>query len=211
MADLLPARWKPAEYLTCPDLTKLRVAAESLRCFGNELPNRLNFDRCDWGVLRPGSPYRPDRGLDRLTELASELDRYIESVGDIPPPWVIAVPTVSHFVNEMNALHRLAFDAARVYSALAESAPVQQSPAEQTMPEESVGAGRKAKGKHINARMMKLIEEKPEAWNWSARQFAVCLDCSDGTVKGTAKWKELVIARAVAKVDRVLRQERRST
>jgi hypothetical protein len=70
-------------------------------------------------------------------------------------------------------------------------------------------SGGRGKGKHIDAKMLKVMAENPESHGWSARQWADHLDCSDGTVKDTKTWKErLKAARSMAAADRMTRSER---
>lgn len=47
---------------------------------------------------------------------------------------------------------------------------------------------KKARGKNINALMLSVMSENAEAIGWTAQQWALHLDCSDGTVKGTKAW-----------------------
>lgn len=67
----------------------------------------------------------------------------------------------------------------------------------------------KRKGKNVEARMLKVIAEKPESLTWSASQWAQHLGCSAGTVKGTETWKERIASvRAAAKVDAAMRRKK---
>lgn len=57
----------------------------------------------------------------------------------------------------------------------------------------------------INARMIDLLGRKPEAKDWSARQFAMALDCSKGSIGDAAAWKTLMQTRESAKAARQTR------
>lgn len=57
-------------------------------------------------------------------------------------------------------------------------------------PAAQVPAKPAGKGKNIDARMLKQLADDHSSASWSARQWAVFLECSDGTVKDTKTWKE---------------------
>jgi hypothetical protein len=60
----------------------------------------------------------------------------------------------------------------------------------------------KAKGKNIDARMLKTMTNRPESCGWTANQWAEHLHCAAGTVKGTKTWKErLKAVRAMQAAD----------
>ena len=51
----------------------------------------------------------------------------------------------------------------------------------------------------INARMIDLLGRRPEAKDWSARQFSVALECSKGSIGTAAAWRTLMQTRKDAK------------
>lgn len=68
------------------------------------------------------------------------------------------------------------------------------------------------KGKHIDARMLKVMAENPESHGWTAQQWADHLQCSAGTVKETKTWTErLAAARATAAADAASKMDRSGT
>lgn len=85
-------------------------------------------------------------------------------------------------------------------------------PRDHPLPEakkKSEGGKPRAKGKNINGRMAKMLQSDPQKLQWSARMWAECLECSEGTVKGTFTWKQTVkAARALNKADRMQRPKR---
>src|SRR5262249_36082120 len=82
----------------------------------------------------------------------------------------------------------------------------------ETIPHESAARKGKVKGAGIGASMLKAPAENPESHGWSARQWAIHLDCSDGTVKATKTWKErLKAARATRLADAAARMDRSGT
>lgn len=91
------------------------------------------------------------------------------------------------------------------------SAPPQSE--EQAAPTAAVSIRAKtggAKGKMIHARMLKTLSENPEAYGWTALEWAAQLKCSDGTIKGTELWKVTLKAhRAIAKAEKARVTDRR--
>jgi hypothetical protein len=65
--------------------------------------------------------------------------------------------------------------------------------------------GKKGRGKHIDAQMLKMTSGDAARCDWTAREWAQQLGCSEGTVKGTAAWKRAMQARKVRDADRVAR------
>lgn len=58
------------------------------------------------------------------------------------------------------------------------------------------------KGKRINERMLKKIQDDPDSVYWSAAKWSQALDCSKSTIAGTKAWKNCTIAKASSKQDR---------
>jgi hypothetical protein len=66
----------------------------------------------------------------------------------------------------------------------------------------------RGKGKNIDARMLKVMAEKPESHGWSVRQWATHFGCSASTVADTKTWKErLKTARAMQRAEAATRME----
>lgn len=61
----------------------------------------------------------------------------------------------------------------------------------------------------VNARMIEVIQRRPEAANWTAKQWATKLGCALSTVKETRTWKNLVLTRAEKKYERAAPRDRR--
>lgn len=61
----------------------------------------------------------------------------------------------------------------------------------------------KARGKHVGARMLKLLEDDRSCYDWSAEQFAQNLGCSKPTVINTKAWKNIMTVRALRLAERV--------
>jgi hypothetical protein len=80
------------------------------------------------------------------------------------------------------------------------AAPVPQAPE---------GRGRGAKGRNIDAQMLKVMAENAESHGWSAREWADYLGCAKSTVVGTPTWRErLKATRATAAADAARRMDR---
>jgi hypothetical protein len=64
---------------------------------------------------------------------------------------------------------------------------------------------KKTKGKNIEAKMLKLLADKPhEVVCWSAAQWATALDCAESSVKETRTWAEtLRRAKALDQAERI--------
>lgn len=60
----------------------------------------------------------------------------------------------------------------------------------------------------VNTRMQTTLKRKPESRDWSARQWADHLGCAKSTVHDTSTWKALMIARAGAGIDRLVRDSK---
>ena len=65
------------------------------------------------------------------------------------------------------------------------------------------------KGKNIDAKMRRELNEDQRAYDWSAAQWADVLNCSAGTVKGTAVWKEIMKIRLIRRAELEVRQARK--
>jgi hypothetical protein len=72
-------------------------------------------------------------------------------------------------------------------------------PREETQADEKVaGEGRntkqrkETKGKHIDARILKLLSDRPESVSWSGQQIADALGCGKSTVMESATWKNTI-------------------
>jgi hypothetical protein len=66
----------------------------------------------------------------------------------------------------------------------------------------------KSRGKNIDARMLKVMAENQDSYNWTARKWSIHLQCSDGTIKGTKTWKErLKAGRALIAVQEATKME----
>jgi hypothetical protein len=72
--------------------------------------------------------------------------------------------------------------------------------------EQARGKGKKAT---VAARMIDLVR-KPATHTWTAREFATRLSCSPGAVVATAAWKELMVAREMARQKRSAKAYRRN-
>jgi hypothetical protein len=60
----------------------------------------------------------------------------------------------------------------------------------------------------VNARMLDLINKKPECHTWSAQKFAGVLGCNKSTVSETSAWKTLMTARELKRQERAkMKQE----
>ena len=60
----------------------------------------------------------------------------------------------------------------------------------------------KVKGKNIDARMLKITAENPLSHGWTAKEWALHLNCAESTVKESKTWKEYLNAvRAMQKVE----------
>lgn len=60
------------------------------------------------------------------------------------------------------------------------------------------------KGKNINAQMLLQLQSDPTKLRWTAQQWAMHLDCSEGTVKGTKTWKNsIMVARAMQRAESI--------
>ena len=67
----------------------------------------------------------------------------------------------------------------------------------------------KVKGKHINERMLAMLQQNPDSVNWSSKRWSEALDCSKSTIAGTLTWKNIILAmRALEKAERQQRQDR---
>lgn len=64
------------------------------------------------------------------------------------------------------------------------------------------------RGKNVNARMRKTMEQNPEAEGWSLRQWAEHLDCAAESVHDTDTWEEIMIKREADRFARKLRQNK---
>ena len=70
----------------------------------------------------------------------------------------------------------------------------------------------KAKGKNIDARMMKVIAETPESSGWSAREWGAHLGCSHSTIIESTTWTErLDKVRALNAADGISKFDRSGT
>ena len=78
-------------------------------------------------------------------------------------------------------------------------------------PPSDPGARRKGvRGANIDARMLKVLSERPESLGWSCRQWAEYLGCACSTVAGTATWKiRIPQARSLYRAERIQRGSRR--
>lgn len=64
--------------------------------------------------------------------------------------------------------------------------------------------GAKVKGRGIDGKMWELVQRRPEARGWSAREWADALECSPSTVHGTGMWRSLATVRAATKAEQVV-------
>jgi hypothetical protein len=65
------------------------------------------------------------------------------------------------------------------------------------------------KGKDINGRMMKkLQEDKVNCFSWTVREWANHLQCSVSTVQGTKTWEIILNARKLSEAERVTRRKK---
>ena len=79
------------------------------------------------------------------------------------------------------------------------SPPATETP--ESPPENKVKG--KAKGKNIEARMLKLMADDLDSHDWDSEQWAQRLNCKSGTVRGTKTWKQrLPAVRAGRLLDR---------
>lgn len=78
---------------------------------------------------------------------------------------------------------------------------------EAELPAVKTGAsGGRGKGKHIDARMLKVLQDDPEPLWWPAQKWAKVLGCSKATVVESRTWKEkILVARAIQAAERVSR------
>ena len=64
--------------------------------------------------------------------------------------------------------------------------------------------GKKTKGKNIDAQMIRVLQENAESASWSARQWAVHLKCSKGTITECKTWTNLLRkSRALAAAEKL--------
>lgn len=61
--------------------------------------------------------------------------------------------------------------------------------------------GKRVKGKHINARIMEMLQQTPDSVGWSARKWAAHLACSASTVSDSPAWRTIKKARALHAAD----------
>jgi hypothetical protein len=57
----------------------------------------------------------------------------------------------------------------------------------------------------VDERMAKMFLEDPERVWWPASKWATALGCSDGMVKQTTTWRNIMTARALLKADKANR------
>lgn len=63
---------------------------------------------------------------------------------------------------------------------------------------------RKAKGRNIEALMLKTLADNPDALHWSIRQWAAALECAVSTIAATQTWQtRLRAAKALEAAERV--------
>lgn len=60
-------------------------------------------------------------------------------------------------------------------------------------------ANSKVKGKHINAKLLELMQKNPDSINWSSADLAAHFDCAESTVRGSETWKETLKVHRTAK------------
>jgi len=79
-----------------------------------------------------------------------------------------------------------------------------------TPPSDPPAPRRKGRGANIDARMLKVLSERPESLGWSCRQWAECLGCACSTVAGTTTWKiRIPQVRSLHQAERIRRGSRR--
>jgi len=92
-------------------------------------------------------------------------------------------------------------------------APTAPTPADSgpaTPPSDPPAPRRKGRGANIDARMFKVLSERPESLDWSCRQWAEHLGCACSTVAGTTTWKiRIPQVRSLHQAERIRRGSRR--
>jgi hypothetical protein len=83
-------------------------------------------------------------------------------------------------------------------------------PGPATPPSDPPAPRRKGRGANIDARMFKVLSERPESLDWSCRQWAEHLGCACSTVAGTTTWKiRIPQVRSLHQAERIRRGSRR--
>ena len=89
-------------------------------------------------------------------------------------------------------------------------AAIATTPAPTAPPAATATPAGKGRGKHIDARMLKILTERPESLEWTCRQWAEHLGCSLSTVAATQTWKKHIFnARALVRADHFSRTRQR--
>lgn len=83
-------------------------------------------------------------------------------------------------------------------------------PATTSLVSEEKSKKSKTKGKHINARMLELLQKNPvETTGWSCYQWATVLDCDVSMICSTPTWKgPLRAMKALQKAERIGSKEK---
>jgi hypothetical protein len=77
-------------------------------------------------------------------------------------------------------------------------------------PSDPGARGKGVRGANIDARMLKVLSERPESLDWSCRQWAEHLGCACSTVAGTKTWKiRIPQVRSLHQAERIRRGSRR--
>jgi hypothetical protein len=83
-------------------------------------------------------------------------------------------------------------------------------PGPATPPSDPRARRKGVRGANIDARMLKVLSERPESLGWSCRQWAECLGCACSTVAGTTTWKiRIPQVRSLHQAERIRRGSRR--
>jgi hypothetical protein len=190
-----------------------RIAAEST-------PDQVHRWAEDWFKLwtlevchADKSQRRVERFIDCCSRLAAVAElqklkpapllRFIQELGGAWVSGRIPSRSDSHFAKAQQVVERV--DSwARGQSISREAAKL--------APDEQPTSQTPAKGKQkatINARMIDILQKRPEAKDWTVEQWMQCLGCkSKASVARTKCWEAIMGARAVRKVQRLQRDKK---